>query len=58
MTKKKDPLKEFSSDELVQELIKRCQNQIELYEATAEQSQAEADELDDVLDQLGKIILE
>lgn len=57
MTKKKDPLKEFSSEQLLRELVARCQNQITLHEVEVECAQAEVDELEETFTKLEEIIL-
>lgn len=56
--KKEASLKEISSEQLRQELIVRCENQITSYECDIECVEAEMDDLQETIDKLNEIILE
>ena len=58
MTKKKDPLKEFSSNQLLQELIKRHKERVEELHLESEMIGYDADDMEDTIIKLEEIILE
>lgn len=58
MTKKKDPLKEFSSNQLLQELIKRCRTRTDELHLESEMTNYEVEGMEDAIVKLSEIILE